>query len=504
MASIPASQLVNVVPSVLSAGGTALDLNGLILTQSARAPVGAVLPFPSPAAVGAYFGLGSQEYGLAQVYFAGFTGSNTTPGSLLLTRYPEAAVGAFLRGGVISGMTLATLQALSGSLGVTVDGHVFTTAAVSLSTATSFSSAAALLQTALNATLPNGGTAISVNFDSISGALVIASGTTGAASTIATPTGSLASSLMLTPATGAILSQGADAAAPGAFMAGVVSRTANWCAFTTTWEPALLEGEAFAAWTSAQGNRYLFAAWNTDAQNTVAGSTSTLAYAIGPNGTNSSGISVIHAPVNGAATAAFVLGAIASIDFTETNGRTTLAYKNTPGLAPDVVDGTQAANLKANGVNYYGSFATGNEEFTFLYPGSVTGPFAYIDSFVNQVWLNNELQLAVVVGLTQSKSVPYAAPGYTLITAWLTDPVEAARNFGAVVPGVALSAAQVAELKAMAGIDISQPLTNRGYYLQVKPANAQTRAARRSPPCTVWYLDGGSVQQISLASVEVQ
>ena len=505
MGSIPASQLVNVVPSVLSAGGTGLALNGLFLTQSTRAPIGAVLPFPTAAAVGAYFGLSSLEYALAGIYFGGFNGSNIKPGSLLFTQYNEAAVPAWLRGGSVASMPLASLLALAGPLNITIDGHAFAVANVSLAAATSFSSAAALLTTALDAAAPQGSAVPVVQFDSISGAFTVQSGSSGTASSITFANGTLAAPLGLASTSGGVLSQGAAPAVPGTFMASLINGFTNFASFATAWECSLAEGEAFAAWNTAQGNRFLFAAWNTDANNAVSGSTSTLAYAIGPNGSNSSGTAVIYAPTNGALTAAFLLGYVASLDFTETNGRATAAYKTVSGLAADVSTGTAAANLQANGVNFHGAFATANEVFTFFYPGSVTGPYAWIDSYVNQVWLTNQLQLAITNGLTQSKSVPYAAPGYALITAWLTDPVQQGLDFGAIVPGVALSAAQVAAIETATGVKGSaRVVVNQGYFLQVRPASAQTRAARQSPPCTLFYADGGSVQSISLASIEVQ
>ena len=54
--SIPASAIVQVTPSVLGAGGTGLNLSGLVLTTNTRVPYGQVLSFGSQAAVSAYFG----------------------------------------------------------------------------------------------------------------------------------------------------------------------------------------------------------------------------------------------------------------------------------------------------------------------------------------------------------------------------------------------------------------------------------------------------------------
>ena len=54
MSTIPFSEVVQVVPSVLSAGGIAVDLNGLMLTQNSLAPYGTILEFSNAAGVNSY------------------------------------------------------------------------------------------------------------------------------------------------------------------------------------------------------------------------------------------------------------------------------------------------------------------------------------------------------------------------------------------------------------------------------------------------------------------
>jgi hypothetical protein len=150
MSTIPASEIVNVIPGVLTAGGAALDLNGLMLTTSIRPPIGTVQQFPDADSVSDYFGPASAEAALATIYFEGYTNATASPGNLLFAQYPALAVAAYLRGGDISALTLAQLQAIAGTLTIVVDGYTRTNGTINLSGATSFSSAAALLQTALN------------------------------------------------------------------------------------------------------------------------------------------------------------------------------------------------------------------------------------------------------------------------------------------------------------------------------------------------------------------
>lgn len=361
-------------------------------------------------------------------------------------------------------------------------------------------------QTALSQTITVSGAGVVVTFDSIHGAFLITSGVTGSSSTADFATGALATSLKLTQVLGAVVSQGADATDPPTFMGDVIEATQNLASFMTTWEPNDADKEAFATWTNGQKNRYVYEMWDTNVVNTQQSGPSVPVAFI--NNGSLSGISMIYEDPNAeiipGQLAAFQMGWTASLDFTRRNGRQTAAFKGQSGLAPQIFSGTAANYLKSYGLNFYGDYTTANEAFIEYQPGAVSGPFLWKDSYVNQIWLNNQLQLAIMVGLQQSPSIPYNQAGYTLIESFCMDPINQAVNFGAIVAGVALSAAQITAVNRAAGLEIATILKQRGWYLQVSPAIAQVRRARTSPPCTLWYCDGGSVQQITLASIEVQ
>jgi hypothetical protein len=173
-------------------------------------------------------------------------------------------------------------------------------------------------------------------------------------------------------------------------------------------------------------------------------------------------------------------------------------------MTASVTNSTVADQLIANGYNFYGAYATANDQFVFVYPGSVSGGFAWLDSYVNQIWLNNSLQLALMTLLTGTPSIPYNAEGYALIEAAALDPINAALLYGAIRPGVTLSAQQAATINNVAGFDAADVVQSRGWYFLVQDASPSVRAARESPPCTLWYADGQSVQKITLASLQVQ
>ena len=392
MSTIPASQIVNVAPSVLAAGGSAIDLNGLVLTTDTRVPIGTVPSFPSLTAVQEYFGSSSQMAAVAGVYFGGYDGSSAKPGALLAAQYPTASVSAYVRGGNISAVSLTTLQSYSGTLSVTIDG-VLKSSAVNLSAATSFSNAAEIIAgdlaiegvqsgvvtasiatsvmtvTAVSSGTLGAGDVISggtittgtyigaqltstetdghlggkgtysvvgtatqssttvtaftpgVQYDSVSGAFLILSGTAGASSTITFGSGAMATDLLLTQATGAVLSQGAVAATPSAFMNSVIAITQNWATFMTASNPDN-SGNAnrllFAALTSAQNDRYAYACWDTDITPTQSvPATTSLGYLIAQAAY--SGTIPVYEPSD-LYHAPFIMGWAASLNFTQTTG----------------------------------------------------------------------------------------------------------------------------------------------------------------------------------------
>ena len=652
--TIPASQFVAVTPSVIGAGGSALQLIELMLTTNTRVPIGTVVSFPSLLTVQQYFGATTNEANSAAVYFLGTTISTATPAALLMTQYPLAAVGAYMRGGNISSLTLTQLQALSGVLTVTIDGTPETSSTINLSSATSFSNASELITNALGLTGPTqavvtgsigalftataSGTALTtsavtgvihvgdvitgtgisgtvtivsgpagggagvyvtsasttcsgasvtatsttldvtavssgtlavgqevtgagisgstyitalgtgiggvgtytitviqqvssealtmvqptVTYDSVSGGFIVVSATTGVASTMSFGSGTIAASLLLTSATGAVLSQGANAAVPGAFMTAVTQQTQDWATFQTLFDPDAGSGNAqkllFAEWNNTQNNRYAYLAWDTDITPTESdAATTSLGYIVTVTD-DISGTVPIYEPVgSNLHLAAFVGGQVASLNFNATNGRQTTAFRSQTGIRASVTSQLAYTNLVANGYNSYPAVATANQQFLFAAPGSLSGPFAWIDSYVNQIWLNNQCQLALLTLLTQVGSIPYNPYGYGLIRTALTggagttpiplppqSPVAAALNFGAIRQNVPLSSTEITAVNNLAGFSVDTVLATTGWYLLIQPATAQIRASRQSPTIILLYMDGETIQQINLSSVLVQ
>jgi hypothetical protein len=499
--TIPAKQIVQVNPAVVAAGGNPLALNGLFLTESLLMPTKKVYGFVTALAVKNFFGPSSAEYAASLKYFAGYNNSILKPGTLLFAPFNAAARAGWVKSGSLAAMTLAQLQALAaGTITISLDGTPETSSSIDLSTATSFSNAATIIAAAF-------GTAPAVTWDAVSATFLIESNTTGSSSSVSITTGTLATSLKLTAATGAITSAGDTVDTPGSAMDKVIAVSQNWAAFVTMWEPNLAGKEAFAAWAIAQGDRYGYIGWDTDAQAIVNGSTTCFG-AIAKAGAWDSVICIsgdlsVCTATDVANVAFFLAGMVASINFNQTNGRITAAFKSQPGLVATCTDEQIAANLLANGYSYYGSYATANQGFVFFYNGQMPGKFQWIDPFVNQIYLNSQFQLADLSLLTQIGSIPYNEEGYSLLRASKIDPITAAINFGSIRKGVTLSAVQKAEINQAAGLDVTSIIESDGWYLQILDPGADIRQLRGTPIQNFWYTDGGSVQKLVLGSINI-
>jgi hypothetical protein len=643
--TISASNIVSIIPSVEGATGEQLALNGLMLTTNWRVPIGPPIEFQEDSEMDNFFGSAAIEAVWGGIYFNGFTGRTQIPSEILVAQFPLSNVNAWLLGGPFDTLTIPQVQGISGTLTIVVDGYSYSTSSLSLSGATSYTAAAGLIQTALNATLPAGavsgsaagtiapnsvtatgyisgnvltvtnvasgvievganvagagvtastfimnqlsgtaggvgtyainnaqtvtsitltityatmtisgtnasgtfsvgqtvtgagissntkiwslgtgtggagtyfvypsqtvasgvvvtatGSALTVSFDVISGGLLINSGSKGAlTSTITFATGSTSAILLLTAQTGATISQGASAQTPTEFLNSLISQNQDWANVFTVFDP---DGGAqngpgqkllFSAWVNAQDDRYCYVGWDTDQTPfTSDDATTSFGFQIVDVYDYSGTYPIWDPTLQGYA--AFVAGSAASLNFQATNGRTTFAFRGQTGLVASVTTNQGFTNLIANNYNIYGAFATASQQFIFMYPGLISGPFLWMDSYQNQIYMNASFQEDYMELLTQVPSIPYNGPGAALMEGGVVSTIDQMVNYGAIRAGVTLSSLEIEEVNNQAGVAIDSTLFAQGWYYQVQTAIESVRQARGSPPILFWYVDGQSVQ----------
>lgn len=486
--AIPADYIVSVNPRVMYGASGSLAMNGLLLTNNTLCPFPQLLAFQSADEVGKYFGVNTDEFKLATVYFLGYDNSYRKPEKLYFARRAQNAFGGEVIGAEVTALASDFQTIADGTLAISVDGTQYTLEEVDFSTISSLSDVAAVLQNAFT----EDGVGVSVAYSSVTKGFIITNNTTGSTGSLSFVTSGttgtdLAPLLKLSENDGGILYSGSDALTPSAVMESVVNQSQNWVSFTCIDSMTEDEVKGFAEWCNGKGVSYMFCAWDSvSSESAIALKSAVDVYA---------GTTVIYGT---AEYAVFIMAEAASIDWNRRQGVINFAFKHQGGLAAMVTDGIEATALEAGGVNYYGRWATRNPEFVFLYNGTIGGDYRYIDAWVNAIWFRASMQISCMDGLTTAGRVPYTDIGYTQIKAWLQDPINTAILNGVIDAGVVLSEKQKAELYIEAGQDITETLFTEGYFVQVEDPGAVVRAERGTPIINVWYTYGGSVNKLNV------
>lgn len=495
--SIPASNIVEFLPQVISSLGTNLEMNGLILTENDTIPTSSIaLEFNSVNSVASYFGIDSDEYIAARIYFLGYTNKQATPRALFFGRQITENVPGWLRSGPLT-VNLANIQSVTdGSLNLTIDGEAVELTGISFADVASLDLVASELQTLIDAE----STGTTVTYSSLFNAFIITSGTNGPDSSVvvneAASGTDLAELLGFNDAAGQVVSPGSYALTIDENMQAIIDVTANWFSFTTINELSPADAMPLAAWASGHYG-WLYIPYTTQEAAYTQTSSADLASQLTINEYT------YTAAVYGTMEyAVFAMSCIASIAWQNVNGVITLAFKSSSLLAAYTIDESQYEVLRSKRYNLYGKFALRNYSFSFQYPGVLTysTDFNFIDPYVNNVWLANRLQLIVMNGLQSQRRLPYNATGYNVIYNWLVQGAEESLNNGIIDTGVSLDAVQIAALMQdirQSDQDIvTQKLYNDGYYIEIIDPGATVRANRETPEVHFYYTYAGSIHEV--------
>jgi hypothetical protein len=486
--SIPASDIVNILPAALGTGGTSLSLNTVTFSTVAKVPV---KEYFDKDTVGDDFGVTSNAYKWAEIYFNGFTNSSIKPSSLFIAEYATADKAGTLVGRSLRSVTLDELKAINGTLSVTIDGTL-KTGSVDLTAATSFSNAATIIATALTA---------AVTFDTQLQAFVVASGTTGATSSISYATGTASFGLGLSQDGGATLNNVTVADIPETAMERVTSYTLNFAPISNLEESAfdIDFQKAISQWVSKQNHRFWYIGYGKEPTALIPNNDTCFGAWVAAN--NIQDITPLYGDQSHAS---FLCGSIASISFEELNGRVTMDFRNQAGVVAAVTNKADSSALKSNGYAFYGAWATANDRFQFLRNSVVSGEFKWADTYAFQLWMNSNFELDGMVGLQQFKAVPYNSTGKALYRSMFQDTINQGINFGGIVSGVTLSELQKSVIVRETGsVDAPMQLFTQGWFMYVGDATPETRTARGPFPAKFYYTDGGSVQSINMTSTAV-
>lgn len=310
------------------------------------------------------------------------------------------------------------------------------------------------------------------------------------------------STALMAPATLYVAGHSGSAGLSSSYMEAIIQQ-APFRMFCATFNVSLVERQALAQWANGKNSQYWFISWDNDS--TAANQGDTASFGAWLSSQSLSGTTAIYDTTPLAA--AMAMAWAASLDFTALNGRSTLAFRSSPYVVPAVTDLTTAENLLQNGYNFYGNYANGYSGWQFFQNGSVSGKFLWADSYVNQIWMNANLQANLVDLQKNTGQIPFNVEGDNLIAASVQGTISQALNFGAIRSGVTLSTSQIQQINSLTGTTTAaNTLQTRGWYLipGASTASPTIRQARGPIRPVFLYTDGQSVQSINMVSVEVQ
>lgn len=490
--AIPISVDVNVIPGVLEASGDAVDLNGLILSTSIYMPTSTVKKFTTADDVSTYFGPNSTEYSMAEIYFKGYDNTLSLPGALYFYRYDESDAAASVRSASLKDLTSAQIKLLSGTLIAEISGTA-TSADVDLSSAGSVADVVTALNTAFS-------DSITFVYDSDISAIIATGTETGSGYTLSFQDGTVSTGLGLTANSGAELSSSSAYVTPYVAMSNITESNQSFATYTTTFYPSEEQAVYLSQFASDSSYRYAYVMLD-DAEGALTdSSTSCLAYVVSETYDYSNVI-----PVYGDQThTSNVMGFGASLNFDLTNGRRSLKYRSLSGLLTTVSTSSNRTALTDNAYNFYGEYGQNNISENYWAQGTITGAYKWIDAFLGQVWLNANLQGAILDLFMSEIYLPYGTAGRVAIEAACTDVINQFKTWGGITTNTTLTSTQIQAIYNTVGTDVSSTLANQGYYLYIGPFTAAMRSARTSPVCVLWYTDGGVIQNLTIDSIEVQ
>lgn len=503
--AISANQIVQVLPRILKGTGSDLVFNGLVLDTNAVIPTAKPISFPSADDVADYFGTDSKEYEFASIYFGGFNNSQIKPSLLYFYKLCPNGAAPFIRGASLKPATaLVALKAINaGAISLTLTGTKYNVTGIDLTGITSLSDAANLVKSAINTAIgaeSGSDDGVSLEFSSVTNTFTLASIKVGEEQSLTEVTGTVADALGLSDET-AVVSAGANVMTVTDTMTELTNQFQNFVTFTTLDEPSDADALLLAQWATTQANggtMYLYVCWDSAKGNLDATNETVIAELLQKEEVTATCVAYPDAKK-----AAFIMGTAASINWDQRNGTITFKFKAQSGIAADITETAQAVALESHKVNYYGNWATRNDNFVFLAEGRILGEWDWIDTYLNACWLCNALQVQLMVAFTEARRIPYTEFGYSQIRANCRDVIERAINNGVINAGVNLSNAQKSQLVSELGDDYSDEIYNTGYYLQIVDATANIRQARTSPACNLVYTYGGAIHRLVLPAIAV-
>jgi hypothetical protein len=408
--------------------------------------------------VGGMFGFQSEEYRIANFYF-GFVSKNIKkPRMISFSSYTPTTRAATVIG-TSKTQAVSTYSAITnGTFTVTINGVSATITGVDLSTATSLTNVATLLEAAIQANGGVGFTGATVTWNATAKKFILVSGYSGVGTidvggtTAATDVGNL------TGLQGGLNSAGITGQTPVEAISLSAGASNNFGTFYFMDDLTLLEREALAAWNKAQNVNFIYVDKTTvtDAQTDYDALK------------NYGGTAITLSPIATEYPELAPALVLAATDYTATNGTQNYMFYQF-GVTPSVSTNADADTYDAIRVNYYGVTQQAGRLVSFYQRGQLMGlPVDPIDMnvYANEMWLKDTVITSVMNLFLALPKISANATGGNQILLVINNAISQALNNGVISIDKTLTVIQQAYITQISGDDTAwRKVQNDGYWV---------------------------------------
>lgn len=188
--------------------------------------------------------------------------------------------------------------------------------------------------------------------------------------------------------------------------------------------------------------------------------------------------------------ASAVMGYAMGANDSTANSAYTLAYKPLVGVSAENLTSSQVSIIK----NLNGNIYINRGSIYNLFEDGKMADGTFFDEVINLDMLTNNIQAAVMNGLTSENKIAQTDDGMNNLLNYITAPLETARTIGFIAPGVW-------NTEGILGVQKGDSLP-RGYKIlagSIADQSQADREARKSPPIYILVKLAGAIQHVAIS-----
>lgn len=442
-----------------------------VITPNQTLPPGIVVEFSSADAVATYFGTQSTEYARALKYFGFISKQIVSPDTISFSRFVQSAIPAMIVGDAEPKNITALKRETSGNITINYDGTPYAINSINLSTATTLTDVASLLQTAINndtevASLPALKTAtVSFNTNTQQFSLTAGSATAGAGTISVTPTDNVGGLSQLlgwaTNGTVFVDGQGGDNVTEAVIRS--VDIDNNFGSFLFNQTLAQDDIVALSQWNDAQNNMYMFL-FSVPFDKIAAIYNRIKGY-------SGTGMMIKSATLPEDYIDQAPAEILAATNYNRPNATQNYMYYQFADRNVTVRDDASADTADANRANYIGITQTAGQQLAFFQRGVLMGgPQDAVDMniYANEMWMKSAITAKLFEMFLNLGSVPANADGEATILAMIQVVIDNAKINGVISVGKALTEIQKQYINQLSGDETAwRQVETIGYWITI-------------------------------------